>query len=152
MSIKKLTKPNLLLIEIGSRIHDLLDGEGKTQKDLAKHVGLSEPSISAIINGKQEVGITKALGIANYFNVSVEWLFRGPGDKQNDEDNKIPREKKNLRRDSEISLVDNFAKCFTDIINTYPYIVEKIDYFKNQKENKDEGNGGNNDPIIKEDK
>lgn len=71
MQAKKCTVVNFSL-----RFKSLCESSGKTQKELAKELGISE---SALVNYKKD-RVPEAdalLKISNYFTVSLEWLLTG---------------------------------------------------------------------------
>lgn len=71
MQAKKRTVVNFSL-----RFKSLCESSGKTQKELAKELGISE---SALVNYKKD-RVPEAdalLKISNYFTVSLEWLLTG---------------------------------------------------------------------------
>lgn len=73
MQAGKLTNMNF-----SSRFRELLESCGKTQKEVAEALGLSE---GALINYKRE-SVPKSmelLAISRFFGVSMEWLLTGEG-------------------------------------------------------------------------
>lgn len=64
------------IVNFSLRFKSLCESSGKTQKELAKALGISE---SALVNYKKD-RVPEAdalLKISNYFTVSLEWLLTG---------------------------------------------------------------------------
>lgn len=57
------------------KIFDLLTRNNMTAKDLAKSVGLSGGNITDWKTGRANPSISSLKKIADYFNVSLEWLL-----------------------------------------------------------------------------
>jgi len=76
-------------MDIGSRIKYLRISSGKTQAIVAKNIGITTASLSAIENS-----LTKSpkpenvLKIADFFNVSIHWLISGNGPKTSGQESK----------------------------------------------------------------
>ena len=60
---------------LGSRISDLLQKNGLTQRELAKQVGVTEVSISRYVNGERTPKGPNVVNIANALNTTVEYLM-----------------------------------------------------------------------------
>lgn len=60
--------------ELGNRLSDLLASSDTSQRKLAKQIGVSNATISRIINGDGGVMLKTVIAIADYFSVSLEWL------------------------------------------------------------------------------
>ena len=60
--------------DIGNRLSDLLASNDISQRELAKEIGVSNATISRIINGDGGVMLKTVIAIADYFSVSLEWL------------------------------------------------------------------------------
>ena len=58
-----------------SRIRDIRKQNGVTMKELGKAVGVGESTISMYENGKRQPDNSMLLKIADYFNVSVDYLL-----------------------------------------------------------------------------
>jgi transcriptional regulator with XRE-family HTH domain len=68
-------------VNFSTRFRELLETSGKTQKEIAEVLGLSE---GALINYKR-ASVPKSaelLSIARYFGVTMEWLLTGEGGAQ----------------------------------------------------------------------
>ena len=71
--------------ETGMRIRNLRKQRGMTQSDLAQILNIADKSvISKIENGVKELSIDYAVMIAEYFNVSLNYLLRGERFMNND--------------------------------------------------------------------
>ena len=64
-------------MEINERIFYLLDKQGKTAKELRLHIGVNPSSISAWKNEGSYPSSKYIIGISEFFNVSIEFLFTG---------------------------------------------------------------------------
>ena len=60
--------------ELGNRLSDLLASGDTSQRKLAKQIGVSNATISRIINGDGGAMLKTVIAIADYFSVSLEWL------------------------------------------------------------------------------
>lgn len=65
------------MIAIGQRIKQLLDEKKLSQKEMAEGTGIPGSTLSELIQGKKEPGISKARRIAEYLNVDLHWLVVG---------------------------------------------------------------------------
>ena len=63
--------------DLGSRINILIKRKGITQKELAKSTGIPLRTLANIIKGQAEPGLYKICVIADYFDVSLDWLIHG---------------------------------------------------------------------------
>lgn len=62
---------------LGSKIKLLLDEKGLTQKDFAEALGITRPAtINDWIKHRTEPKIDNLIAIADYFNVSIDYLVR----------------------------------------------------------------------------
>lgn len=64
-------------MEINERIFYLLNKQGKTAKELGSHIGVNPSSISAWKNEGSYPSSKYIIGISEFFNVSIEFLFTG---------------------------------------------------------------------------
>ena len=60
---------------LGSKISDLLQKNGLTQRELAEQVGVTEVSMSRYVKGERIPRITIAVNIANALHTTVEYLI-----------------------------------------------------------------------------
>ena len=60
---------------IGERIAELLKEQGERRKDLAKHLGVTDNTISYHVRGTRTPTIPQIICIADYFNVSTDYLL-----------------------------------------------------------------------------
>ena len=58
-------------------LRELRKARGITMKELGDMLGVSESTISLYENGKREPSYELLLKIAEFFNVSVDYLLRG---------------------------------------------------------------------------
>jgi transcriptional regulator with XRE-family HTH domain len=61
--------------ETGARLKDLRAERKIGQNQLAKELGLSNASISYWENGKQEPGAAALMKLAQFFNVSADYIL-----------------------------------------------------------------------------
>lgn len=57
------------------RLEDLVADHPMNQSDIAKAIGISSGSLSGYINANKEAGICNLVRIADYFNVSTDYLL-----------------------------------------------------------------------------
>ncbi len=60
---------------IGCRINAQLAAQGKKQKDLAKHLGVTDNTVSYFASGARTPNLNQLCEIAKYFNVSTDYLL-----------------------------------------------------------------------------
>lgn len=60
---------------LGSRISDLLQKNGLTQRELAEQVGVTEAAMSRYVKGERIPRITIAVNIANALYTTVDYLI-----------------------------------------------------------------------------
>lgn len=60
---------------LGSRILELLEAEGMSQKELARRIGSSNGTVCRYISGSRKPHQEMLLRIAQAFNVSVDYLL-----------------------------------------------------------------------------
>ena len=99
-----------------NRVKELRKKSNLTTEELSKRTGILRSSITQIETGKRKLNIRIAQALANYFNVSIDYL-RGE------------------------SLADRFKKILNDLQRDYTYIDEwspipqiKEDEMLNEKE------------------
>lgn len=64
-------------MDINNRIFSLLKEQGKSAKELSKYITVSESSISAWKNNNSYPSSKYIIGISEFLNVSIEYLFYG---------------------------------------------------------------------------
>ncbi len=62
-------------------LRDLIESRGKTARQIAEEINISHVSISRYLNGRREPDLKYVLLLAQYFNVSIDWLLGFSGDK-----------------------------------------------------------------------
>lgn len=65
--------------KFADNLQDLIATSGKKVGELAKEINISSGSLSKYQNDEAEAGISALYKIANYFNVSIDWLLGRPG-------------------------------------------------------------------------
>jgi transcriptional regulator with XRE-family HTH domain len=64
--------------EFGQRLDKLIKDSGKTQRDVAKDLGITEAQISTWKMGKAtQISAFNVWRLTRYFNVSADWLLTG---------------------------------------------------------------------------
>lgn len=61
------------------RISDLITDSDKPLREISKETTIPASSLSGYQNGKAEPQLSAIIKLANYFNVSVDWLLGRPG-------------------------------------------------------------------------
>ena len=61
-------------VNFAQRIYELRRAAGMTQKQLGDIVGLSMQAVNDIEKGRRDTTLIKLLGIADCFNVSIDYL------------------------------------------------------------------------------
>ena len=64
------------------KLKELLDKRGINQSDLAKNIDISQKTISNYINEQTEPTLSVLIKIANYFDVSLDYLCERPFNKK----------------------------------------------------------------------
>lgn len=62
-------------IVVAERLKELLEAEKLSQYALAKHLGISPSTVCNWLNGKKEPSIESLWKLADYFDVSVDYLI-----------------------------------------------------------------------------
>lgn len=93
-----------------SRFKSLIDRSGISQKDLSKAVGYTQQTISKWYNGRTEPDTETIKKIANYFNVTTDYLLGN--DNKNTENEK---EQKELNILKELLIKNNFMNEEEDL-------------------------------------
>ena len=57
-----------------SRIKDLREDAGKTQKDIAEILGTSQSYYAQYENGKRSIPFERIVELAKYYNVSIDYI------------------------------------------------------------------------------
>ena len=57
-----------------SRLNELKASSGSTNKEIADHVGISIRALQFYLNGSKEPTLSKLISLADYFNVSLDYL------------------------------------------------------------------------------
>ncbi len=68
---------NDLLKSLGMRVRELRISFGWTQEYLAEQLGVSDPMISNLENGKKRIQIDNLLALSRIFDVSTDYLLKG---------------------------------------------------------------------------
>lgn len=58
-----------------TRLKQLISNSGKTSRNIAIDIGIAIPSLSRYASGERKPDLEYVVRIAQYFNVSVEWLL-----------------------------------------------------------------------------
>ena len=57
-----------------TRLNELRTESGANNKDIANYVGISVRSLQFYLNGTSEPALSKLIALADYFNVSMDYL------------------------------------------------------------------------------
>jgi phage repressor protein C with HTH and peptisase S24 domain len=79
-------------MKLNERIRQLIKNKQITAYEVSKQTGISESTLSRILNGNTEkLGFKNASLLANYFNIELEWLRFGEGEmlKKTEKNDKI---------------------------------------------------------------
>jgi transcriptional regulator with XRE-family HTH domain len=57
-----------------SRLNELKVLSNTTNKDISKHIGISIRGLQFYMSGTKEPTLTKLIALADYFNVSLDYL------------------------------------------------------------------------------
>ena len=68
---------NLLALNFAARFYDAIKKIGIKQKELAKHVNISEATLSVYKSGNRVPNTEELYRLANFFGVSMDWLVGG---------------------------------------------------------------------------
>lgn len=69
-----MTQKRELAIEMGKRLKELRNIKGKTQKEVASNLGLKQSVLSSYENGDREPPVSTLNSIAQYYDVTVDFL------------------------------------------------------------------------------
>lgn len=85
------------------RLKELREAKRATQQQIANDLGLSRQTYSNYEGGRREPDMETLKHIADYFNVSVDYLIGG-NLKEINENKKIPKDLKKILEEEEITL------------------------------------------------
>ena len=94
-------------MDVVDRLNLLQENSGMNQKDLAKAIGLSLSIFTRWNKGNAKPGLKQLVKVAQYFNVSLDWLVFGDDAPSNDLENVI---KLDFSSQSEKELIDKFRE------------------------------------------
>ena len=94
-------------MDVVDRLNLLQENSGMNQKDLAKAIGLSLSIFTIWNKGNAKPGLKQLVKVAQYFNVSLDWLVFGDDAPSNDHENVI---KLDFSSQSEKELIDKFRE------------------------------------------
>ena len=64
-------------MKFGDKLKILVEERGITQKELASHLNIAPSTVSSYVQNTREPDFITLKSIAQYFNVSIEYLLRG---------------------------------------------------------------------------
>ena len=70
--------------EIGMRIAKLIERKDITQVELAKILNIKRETVSYWVSGKRDIKTRYTCALADYFNVTCDWILRGYDAEQKD--------------------------------------------------------------------
>lgn len=94
-------------MDVVDRLNLLQENSGMNQKDLAKAIGLSLSIFTIWNKGNAKPGLKQLVKVAQYFNVSLDWLVFGEDAPNNDLENVI---KPDFTNPVEKELIDKFRE------------------------------------------
>lgn len=115
------------LKSIGKRIRELREGKGLTQEELSKGLNIQREKLAKMETGRQDFKTQDIINVADYFNVSCDYILRGVS-------------AENLDFNKNLGLTEETVKSLLDIKNGF--LVEErrmieifnkivpMDYFK----------------------
>lgn len=74
---------------IGQRIRDLRKQKKMSQSELAKIIGVTQTTITAWETGKAEPSSSAVANLADYFNVTTDYLLGRPEEKKEKDSNSV---------------------------------------------------------------
>lgn len=63
------------------RLRDLIESRGKLVQEVAEETGISKITLSRYLNNHREPDLRYVVALAQYFNVSIDWILGFNGDK-----------------------------------------------------------------------
>lgn len=57
-----------------NRFKDIREDQDKTQKEVAEYLQTTRHYLSSLENGKHQMTLERALQLAEFYNVSLDWL------------------------------------------------------------------------------
>lgn len=63
------------------RLRDLIESRGKLVQEVAEETGISKITLSRYLNNHREPDLRYVAALAQYFNVSIDWILGFNGDK-----------------------------------------------------------------------
>lgn len=108
------------------RIKALVESSGKSQRDLAKEMGVSNVSISQWTTGKNPPGKSGVSALAKYFNVTPSYILYGDGDAP------ATQEVKDASDSIAVPLLDVGASCGGGYVNDDETLITLVRVNRNQ--------------------
>lgn len=106
----------------------LMEKKGTTQKALAEAVGTRPQSISYYTMGKTQPSPNILIGIAKYFNVSIDYLLTGISSNNVDIHKELGLSEKAIEKLKNVKYVDSFDKT-PRIIDTLNDLLSDNDFY-----------------------
>lgn len=101
--------------EFSNRFRQLKDESGMTLKEISSVLDITVPNLSYYMKGR-EPDYDTLIKIAQYFNVSVDWMIGNKTDLSNIEDERL-------------RLISDNRKLCKKLLDIKKYISEKLDEF-----------------------
>ena len=98
--------------EAGKRLRAVRKQCGKTQQEVAEELNHSKETISKTEQGKRGMSIEFLMELANYYDVSMDYILRGKNEGSNLIDkklSKVPEEKREQAVKAVLALLDAFC-------------------------------------------
>lgn len=122
---------------IGLKIEELLESQGKKQKDLAEYLNINSNIVSYWCNGTRKPNIEQIIEISKYFNVSTDYILDVSQNKTTDTNLKAVCEYVHLKDDTVEALHNNplfkmffdFALC-SDVAEDFELFCQQLEKYR----------------------
>lgn len=133
-----LDNSNTINETIGLKIEELLESQGKKQKDLAEYLNINSNIVSYWCNGTRKPNIEQIIEISKYFNVSTDYILDVSENKTTDTNLKAVCEYVHLKDDAVQALHNNpiyfrkfldFALC-SDVVEDFKLFCQQLEKYR----------------------
>ncbi len=85
-------------MDFGKRLDDLIEHGGTTKKEVAKALDIAPNTLSGYIKNKRQPDLNTLIKIANYFNITTDYLLEHFTNDSSASENKLPAAQKKLNQ------------------------------------------------------